>query len=284
MISDTSKAVYDYLQAADRRLGAAAIARMSLLPLLHRLQKGEGLLLAVNLSMALVAQPDLATFMAQALLSTLVLALLYSLNDVYDCRNDQNDRTRDQDFVRFCVQNRSSLFLILAIQKAAVVALAMALLGPRSAAAVAAVFLVNFAYSSIFKSRVAIDVVWVGVWGALYAMVPGVPAPLSLLALVGVMTSICHVFQVTRDRPIDDANGLRTSAVASPWLPSAELALCCIAMGAVLGYHLGPVAALSAATPLLLRSTMSSNQIAWLLSKTYYGLMWLLVLGAVYGY
>jgi hypothetical protein len=281
MISYTSKAVHQYLQAADRRLGPAAIARTSVLPLLHRLQKGEGLLLAVNLSITLFGRPDLTTFLAQALLSTLVLALLYSLNDVYDCRNDLNDPTRDHAFVSFCVQNRSNLFVILVLEKAAVVALALGLAGARGAAATAAVFVVNFAYSAIFKSRVAIDVVWVGLWGALYAMVPGVPVPLSLVVLVGVMTSICHVFQVTRDRPVDDVNGLRTSAVASPWLPSVELALCCAVMGAILGYHLGPVAALSAASPLLLRSAMSSNQIAWLLSKSYYGLMWVLVLGAV---
>ena len=77
--------------------------------------------------------------------------------------------------------------------------LALVLLGPRSAVAVAAVSAVNLGYSGLFKGVTGIDVPYVAVWGALYAMVPGADIPFAAVALVGVMTSICHIFQITRD-------------------------------------------------------------------------------------
>jgi hypothetical protein len=55
-------------------------------------------------------------------------------------------------------------------------------------------------------------------------------------------------------------------------------------MGVLLGNLLGPAAGLSAAVPIGLRLTLRSNQAAWMLSKAYYGLIWLWVLGAVLGY
>ncbi|PYQ07797.1 MAG: hypothetical protein DMF82_02925 [Acidobacteria bacterium] len=253
-------------------------------PLVNRLWRGEGALLAVNVSIALAARPDPRTLLASVAVSTAVLVLLYMLNDVYDCHQDLHDAGKDQVFVRFCIRHRGLLFRLLGVEQAATVALALALLGARSAAAVAAVFLVNIAYSARLKGRAAVDVPWVALWGACYAMVPGVPLPLTVVALVGVMTSICHVFQITRDLPFDVVNHIRTSAVAVRWLPLAQLAAGCLVMGFLLHDLLGPVAALSAAVPILLRLTLRSNQAAWMMSKAYYGLIWLCVLGAVRGF
>jgi hypothetical protein len=180
------------------------------------------------------------------------------------------------------VAHRGRLLGILKIEKVGVVLAALALLGARSAGVVAALFLVNLSYSAILKGKAGLDVIWVGLWGALYAMVPGA-VPLDLVLLVGVMTSICHIFQILRDRSADDTNQIQTSAVASRWLPFAQLAVGCTAMAAVLWAVLGPLAAASAFAPLLLRLTLASNQTAWLVSKAYYGVVWLLALGAVHG-
>jgi hypothetical protein len=264
-------------------LGIGTFLWVNLKPLLNRLERGEGLLLAVSLSIVLFARPDAATLLAQVLVSTAVLALLYGLNDVYDCARDLNDPAKDQALARFCAAHRRRLLGILQVEKVAVVLTAFALLGARSAGAVAALFLVNLAYSAILKGKAGLDVLWVGLWGALYAMVPGVALPLQVVLLVGVMTSICHVFQILRDRNADDANQIQTSAVVSRWLPYAQLGVCCAAMAAVLGSLLGPLAALSAFAPLLLRLVLQSNQIAWLASKAYYGIVWLLVLGSLHG-
>ena len=264
-------------------LGLLPLARAHVAPLVNRLGRGEGVLLAVNVSIALAARPDPRTLVAQVAISTAVLALLYMLNDVYDCHEDLHDPGKDQVFVRFCIRHRGLLFHLLALEQVATAGLALALLGPRSAAAVAVVFFVNLAYSAVLKRRAAVDVPWVALWGACYAMVPGVPLPLTVVALVGAMTSICHVFQITRDQPFDVVNRIRTSAVAVRWLPLAQLAGGCLAMGFLLGDLLGPGASLSAAVPLLLRLGLRSNQSAWLLSKAYYGAIWLWVLGAVLG-
>jgi 4-hydroxybenzoate polyprenyltransferase len=267
----------------DLRAGVSMLAWAHLAPLVNRFRRGEGLLLAVSLSISLAARPDALTFLAQALVSTMVIALLYLLNDAYDCREDLNDPGKDQALVRFYVQRRGSFLGILAVEHLGAVLLALALVGPRSALAVATVLLVNLAYSTVLKRRAVVDVLWVAVWGAACAAVPGVKVPVSLLALVGIMTSICHVFQITRDRPIDDVNRVRTSAVAASWLPAVQLTLACAAMAFVLGDLLGPVAAVSAVIPLLLRLGLRSNQAAWMLSKVYYGTVWLLAIGAVRG-
>jgi hypothetical protein len=281
--SRTSRAsVLDTASGADVRIGVSRIVWAHVAPLVNRFWRGEGLLLAVNLSIVLAGRPDLATFLAQALVSTVVITLLYLLNDVWDCRQDLNDPGKDQSLVRFYVEYRSSFLAIVALESVGAVLLALTLLGPRSAIAAAAVLLVNVAYSTVLKGRAVVDVVVVAAWGAASAALPG-NVPLSLLALVGIMTSICHVFQITRDRPFDDVNRIRTSAVVAPWLPVAQLAIGCLAMGLVLGYLLGPAVGLTAATPLVLRLLLRSNQAAWLLSKAYYAAIWLLALGAVGG-
>jgi 4-hydroxybenzoate polyprenyltransferase len=274
--------VLEAASAADLRVGVATVAWAHAAPLVNRFRRGEGLLLAVNLSIALAARPDAATFLAQAVVSTVVITLLYLLNDVWDCRQDLNDPGKDQALVRFYVEHRTSFLGLVALESVGAFLAALALLGPSSGIAVAAVLIVNLAYSTVLKGRAVVDVLVVGVWGAAAAAVPG-HVPASLLALVGIMTSICHVFQITRDRRIDDVNHIRTSAVAAPWLPAVHLAIGCLAMGLVLGDLLGPAAAATAATPLLLRLVLRSNQAAWLLSKAYYAVIWLLALGVVRG-
>ena len=281
--SSPDDAVLREVPAPDTVFGLLPLVRAHVAPLVNRLWRGEGGLLAVNVSIALAARPDPRILLAQVAISAAVLALLYMLNDVYDCHEDLHDPGKDQIFVRFCIRHRGLLFRLLAVEQLATAGLALALLGPRSAAAVVAVFVVNLAYSAVLKGRAAIDVPWVALWGACYAMVPGVPLPLTVVALVGVMTSICHVFQITRDLPFDIVNHIRTSAVAVRWLPLAQLAAACLVMGFLLYDLLGPAAALSAAVPILLRFALRSNQAAWLLSKAYYGVIWLSVLGAVHG-
>lgn len=280
--ADASEPFVAAAKVANSRFGLAEIARANATPLLNRLRQGEGALLAVNLSIALSERPGAARLVAQAVVSVVVLALLYLLNDVYDGRHDLADPGKDRAFASFCVRHRERLVRLLALEHAGAILLALALLGARSALAVAAVLLVNLAYSAFFKGRAAADVLWVALWGVCYAMVPGVPLPAPVLALVGAMTSICHVFQITRDRPADVANRVRTSAVAVAWLPTVQLAVACLAMALILLPLLGPAAAASAVVPLVLRFTMRSNQAAWLVSKVYYGAIWLMALGAAH--
>jgi len=262
--------------------GPATLAWANVTPLLHRLRRGEGQLLAVNLSLVLLGRPDVPTFLAQAGISAAVLTLLYFLNDVFDCREDVNDVGKDQTFVGFCVENRPRLFWVLALENAAICALAWLLVSPASAAATAAIFLVNLAYSAGFKRIAVLDVPFVALWGALYAMVPAVDVPLTLIALVGVMTAICHVHQITRDREVDVLNHIRTSAAVSRWLPEIQIVLCCVAMAFILHRELGALVALTAAVPFALRHPASPNRFGWMMSKAYFGGIWLVLLSNVW--
>jgi len=270
--------------SVDSHWNAATLVWANGFPLLHRLRRGEGLLLAVNLSLAIVREPDPRRILAQALVSTAVLALLYFLNDVHDCHGDRNDPGKDRAFVGFCIAHRALLFRALALEKAAVLILAFVLLGPESASATAALFAANLAYSFAVKRMAVLDVPFVALWGALYALVPGVDVPLGWIALVGVMTAVCHVFQITRDREVDLSNRVRTSAGVFRWLPEVELALLCAAMGLLLYHLVGPLIAASAGAPLLLRRSVRSNTLAWLLSKGYFGAIWIVALSRLHAY
>jgi hypothetical protein len=262
----------------DPRFRAATLAWASVFPLAHRLRRGEGLLLPINLSLVFLAEHEPRRLAAQVLISTAVLALLYLLNDVHDCHDDANDPAKDRAFVGLCATHRATLFRALFLEKIAVVLLALLVLGPGSASAAAAVFAVNLGYSFAVKRIAILDVPFVALWGALYALVPGVDVPIGLIALVGVMTAVCHVFQITRDREVDLSNRVRTSAAVSRVLPELQLACLCAAMGFLL-YHLaGPAAAASAPAPLLFRRVAPGNALAWLLSKSYFGAIWIAAL------
>lgn len=246
-------------------------------PLTHRFSRGEGQLLAVNASIGLWAFSDVSTLLAQGLISLVVLVLLYLFNDVHDCRHDLHDQAKNRAFVEFCVLHRGRLYTALAAMKLCTFALAWLLLGAHSASAVAAIFLINVFYSTIAKGVLLFDVPFVALWGASYALVPGVALPLSLIAMVGVMTGVCHVFQIRRDLAVDRRNHIATSAVAKPWLPLVELALFCAALGVALHFAIGLWAAVTAVVPLLLYLA-AANQRAWVLSKAYYGVVWLTAL------
>lgn len=281
MTTAVTKPLVHESTAAPARLGALAGTLVT--PLAHRLGRGEGLLLAVNVSLAVALMGDWSTLILRVAVSSSVLALLYLFNDVYDGPGDLSDPGKDADFVTFCVVHRRRLFGWIVAAKLAVVCIAWLPLGPRSAFAIAALFLVNVTYSAFFKGMPALDVPVVAVWGALYPMVLGAGVPLPLTGLVGAMTAVCHVFQITRDREIDASNQIRTSAVASSWLPEVELAVLCAVMGAILFRPLGLLGGLSAAVPLGLRLKSPSNQWAWVLSKVYFSVVWLALLVQIHG-
>lgn len=259
-------------------LEPASIAWATWMPLGQRLRRGEGLLVALNASLAAIDHPGAAVLAARVGVSVATMLCLYFLNDVVDAHRDLHDPGKDQRFVAFCARHRPRLAWILAAEHAATLALALALLGPASAAAVLAVFAVNLAYSMSIKGRPALDVAWVALWGATYAMVTAVPVPPAVFAAVGLMTGVAHVFQITRDRDVDRRNEVRTSAVARPWLPTVQMSVACVALGACLGALLGPVAGASAAIPFVLYAGLPSNQSAWMLARAWFAIAWVALL------
>jgi 4-hydroxybenzoate polyprenyltransferase len=262
---------------APRTGRAGALVRAGLASTLHRVRGGEGALLAINLSIVAWLTPTAARAVAQALVSALAIALMYAFNDLYDAPADWKNPKKARSVVATYLEHRRAGTIAILVLKLATVVLALALLDAQSALAVGAVMLVNLVYSVWLKGVPVADVAWCGVWGALYAAI--VTRSGALLVLVGLMTAICHLFQTLGDRVPDAANGIITTAVRSPVLSRNVIAALSAVLAAFLYPWHGALWAASGLTPLVLFFAVRDPKSAWLLTKAYFAVVWLYVLG-----
>lgn len=249
-----------------------------LMPLTHRLERGEGLLYPVALSLVVGVSPA-PRLIAQALVALVALGLLYFVNDLSDCHRDLNDPGKNRDLTTYLVRHRPTLVRLVLAEHVLLVLVAYVAIGWRSAVAVAAVTVVNLIYSAALKGTPVVDAPWVALWGGLYLLVIAPEDPLSLIAVPAVMTAVMHAHQVLRDREIDRINAVGTSAVTRRWLPSLQIALACVAMVVLVSHHRGPWLGASAVIPFVLHATLRSNQVAWFASRAYFAVIWLVLLG-----
>lgn len=243
---------------------------------LHRLRRGEGALLAINLSLIVQAGGDFSRSLAQALVSLLTLIALYAFNDFWDAPTDASNPRKDRALVTAYLEYRRLSLAAIATLKLLALALALSTLGAKAAGFVAAVLVVNVLYSTILKGVPVIDVVVCGLWGALYAGI--VDPTLVNLVLIALMTAICHMYQALGDRAADAANGVITTAVRSTMLSTVILFGLSFLFFMVSRDQLGGVLALTAFAPALFCLVVEPHT-GWLLSKVYFGLVWLYVLG-----
>lgn len=243
----------------------------------HRIWLGEGVLLLINLSILLHRGVGRGELIAGTIVSVLTLGVMYAFNDAYDAVADRYNPKKDQRQVTAYIDHRRTAYAILFAAKLATVALAWALLGPVSAAATATVLVVNFVYSTALKGVPIVDVAWCGVWGAAFAAVVLPPAHLMILA--GLMTAVCHLYQALGDRSADAQNRITTTAVFSSSASAAVLFVLSAMIGVMLQAPLGGGLALSAMIPFALFFLVRSSHFAWILTKAYYGVIWLAVLG-----
>jgi 4-hydroxybenzoate polyprenyltransferase len=249
----------------------------------HRIRRGEGALLAVNLSLiayhrTLGTLGTLEGAFAQALVSLLAIGVMYAFNDLYDAPVDWKNPKKDRTLIGTWMEHRSAGLAAVVGLKIATLGIALATIGPVATAAVAAVMTVNVVYSVAFKGVPVLDVAWVWLWGVLYAAIVG--ASPSLLVVVGLMTAICHLFQALDDRVPDAANGITTTAVRSAALSRNVLMVLSLLLFAALRPALGNMLAVTAFTPLAIFFLLRSPGTGWLLTKAYFALMWLYLLGS----
>lgn len=255
-----------------RRLAWAGVAST-----LHRVWRGEGALLAINLSLIAwrgLGRPEAA---AEAVVSLVVIALMYAVNDLWDAPTDANNPKKDRAVIAAYLAHRRAAVAGIVVLKVATLGFAAATLGAGATLAVATTMLVNLVYSAALKGVPVVDVVWCGVWGASYAAITG--APVGLLVVVGLMTAVCHLYQALDDRVADAANAITTTAVRSAALSWGVLAALSAAMAATLWAPLGVVGALTAFTPLAIHGLVPSARSGWLLTKAYFAVAWLCLLG-----
>jgi len=246
----------------------------------HRIRRGEGALLAINLSLVLCElrrDGDLTRAVLLALVSTVGILVMYAFNDLYDAPDDWNNPKKDHRLIATWLAHRRAGVVATSVLKLATLALACIALGPRPAAMAAAVMVVNVVYSTLLKGVPVADVLAVWVWGAFYAAIVD-PSP-ALVFLVGLMTGICHLFQALGDRAPDAANGIETTAVRSAVLSRNVLIALTVVLAATLAGPLGVVGAASALVPLVVFFVVRDASVGWLLTKGYFAVVWLAVLG-----
>ncbi len=135
---------------------------------------------------------------------------------------------------------------------------------------------VNVVYSTILKGVPVVDVVGAALGGALCRHRGAAP---TLVVLVGLMTAVCHLYQALDDREPDAANAITTTAVRSPTLSRNVLVALSAALVVMVLPPFGRVGALTAFTPLAIYFVCDNPGTGWLLTKAYFGVMWLALLG-----
>ena len=240
-----------------------------------RVLRGEGALLAVNLSLIVAGGASLALGGMQAFVSTLTIAVMYAFNDFYDAPVDWTNPRKDRRLIATYLEQRFACGMTILLLSMGTITLAFASLGTRAGFATAGVMVINVLYSRILKGVPVLDVVWCGLWGAAYAAIVSSSGP--LLVLVALMTAVCHLYQAIGDRAPDAANHIMTTAVRSSALAAGVLLVLSVLLLAVLREPLGTPSATTAFIPFALMF-VAAPQTGWLLSKLYFGAVWLHVL------
>jgi 4-hydroxybenzoate polyprenyltransferase len=245
-------------------------------PLVHRLRLGEGMLLLVNLSVIWVRAPGVQRALLQVAASLGVLALLYAHNDLEDAPGDRLNPKKSQDLVALFAGHEGALRRSLGVAELLAIVATTRLLGPQTGAVVLAAFGLNVVYSARLKRVPVLDVLGVGLIGALYTRLAEPPWTASLL--IGSMTAACHVFQTLVDRRADERTESTTTAV---WSYPATLALLLVTCGLLalqLWRYFGVPGSATAVVPFVLACSLRRETLAWLLTKAYFGVLWLAIL------
>jgi 4-hydroxybenzoate polyprenyltransferase len=243
----------------------------------HRMWLGEGVLIAINVSILLYRAVGLADLIAGTVVSVLALGVMYAYNDVYDAESDRHNPKKDQRQVSVYIDYRQTCYRVIFGASIATITLAWMLIGAASATATAIVLAVNYIYSRALKGVPFVDVAWCGIWGAAFAAV--VLPPADLMIMVGLMTAVCHLYQALGDRLADAQNRITTTAVFSSAGSATVLFVLSAMIGMLLRGPLGDLLALSAMIPFALFFLLRNSHLAWILTKLYYGVVWLSVLG-----
>ena len=255
------------IDSSEFRLFAKALAA----PLYHRLRVGEGGLFVVNATLALKGHP-VGEALGLAVTSLVCLLSLYLFNDIIDARDDQHNPKKDHLLAGFYVRERRA-FLVSWLLMSGLAVVASAWLDARAAVWVLAVSLINVAYSLFCKKVPLLDVVWVGVWGGAYASI--VTDAAAWVVMVGAMTAVCHIYQISEDRDADAASGFATSAMLAAPLRSLLQAVL-TGMLVATAWTLTPdaVALTFVAFFAYWLAWHNRPRTAWILAKAHFSVVW----------
>ncbi len=249
-------------------------------PYTNRLKLGEGGLLFLNVFHSCVYYKDIFLILLNISISLFAICLLYGYNDFVDRAKDIHNPKKNQDFVHL-INTYPKLFLwINGSLSVAILLLAYHFFGVLELSVLVGLFLINFFYSNLFKGIPLLDVIIVGMWGAVYVIIPTINWYLFFAA--GIMTAIAHVYQVITDKETDKISKTNTSAVAVPGMSRFVIIILSILLSLVF-FSLGEIIFAATAVFLiivkLIRISVSSK---WYFSRVYFGACWIYLLYLTY--
>jgi 4-hydroxybenzoate polyprenyltransferase len=254
-------------------LSVAAVPGTILRPFLHRIRLGEGGLLGMAIWASAWGSRDAATVIVVALVTSVLLVALYLYNDVVD-RDIDAYNPKKIAAQRQALAERPRFFLLIALAtQVAAAAAAWWWLGRAAGLGAASLLVLNPFYSGIGKRVPGLDVIVVGAMGA--ALVALGTASPSLLLLAGVMTGISHAFQTSVDRGADLAAGVRSSGTAPASLRTFIWMALTVALAAAAYPNFGIAGCASALFPFWVSRRLEDANLAWTLSRLYFGVLWL---------
>lgn len=251
----------------------------------YRLRRLEMANLAGAVSIMLALRLEWRDVAIRTAFAALLNVFVYLNNDYRDVAVDARSPDRDLPAVEYL---RGHLREALALQWVLLVLLALVALShaPSLVVALALGGGICWAYSKVLKRHPFVDLAAMTVWG--FAMpLCGVPLEstvgLCLALQLGLFSSVFEAIQVVRDRDVDAALGLRTTAVALGVAPTRRIARMLTAAAAAYGgLVVHPIAGLVAATALFLPWPEGKTVRHWTAVKLVFGCAWLVGCGVVY--
>jgi 4-hydroxybenzoate polyprenyltransferase len=244
---------------------------------------GEGGIALFNTVHCYAATHSIKLTALTTFISYLTLCALYGFNDYIDRERDAQNPKKHQPFVSLVKKYRQQFITLNLLLCILLLLFTFFCFGKLQSIYLLMLLVINALYSLRIKTIPFADIVIVGVWGAVITL--GVPVINYSLALAaGLMTGITHIYQMLSDKEVDKQTHVNTAITSYPntaFLQVLLLCLCsCIALMALI--QTCWIAA-TAMLPLCFYFLVKKNETAWLFSRIYFGIIWIVLLYNTYG-
>lgn len=251
-------------------------------PYFERVKLGEGGLIGLNFLFVVLTKHSLPEIVLYTMLWLTVLSTLYAYNDFVDRHKDLINPKKNQALARHIISGSTLFIRLNALVSFICILISIIWLSSVQTIILLLLYLVNVIYSNKLKSTPVLDILIVGLWGALFvALVPGITFSLGLTA--GLMTVIAHVFQILDDKQTDKQNGVLTTAVALPKQMGLILILLCVILGAYVAIQINYWWCAGALLPVAAYYLSGRVHFSWYLARLYFVAVWLNILIIQYG-
>lgn len=250
-------------------------------PLVERLKIREGGLIFFNITLSIFFYKNGYMVLMQAALAVLCMSALYGFNDYTDRDTDLINPKKNKQLSLAIAQQPSFFLAINIMVSVGCMILAAHLVDYYKGLLVFLLIAVNMLYSLYFKSKPFADLVIVGIWGGLFVSITA-NVHYNLLYIAGLMTAMAHLFQTITDKEVDIINKVYTTATKFK-KPALILLVSSVPLSYFMFLQVGVLLAITAIIPLLSFIFMKNVSATWNISRTYFGISWLILIYNAYG-